>query len=90
MMKCRVIHDLPDRSVMQTSLPDAEPPADDELYGFAPDLDNDPPDGTEAWLAWLPTPLLEEQLQDGRSSLARLRVLAAGFLPRERDRKSVV
>ncbi len=67
---------------MQTPLPAHEPP-DDELYGLPPDPDNDPPDGDEAWLTGLPTPLLEEKLQDGRSSLARLRVIAAGFLPRE-------
>jgi hypothetical protein len=69
---------------MQTPLPVGGPPADEELYGLAPDPDNDPPDGAEAWLAGLPTPLLEDQLQDEGSSLARLRVLAAGFLPRER------
>jgi hypothetical protein len=69
---------------MQTPLPVGEPPADEELYGLAPDPDNGPPDGAEAWLAGLPAPLLEDQLQDEGSSLARLRVLAAGFLPRER------
>jgi hypothetical protein len=69
---------------MQTPLPAVEPPADEELYGWAPDPDAGPPDGDEAWLAGLPTPLLEDQLQDERSSLARLRVLAAGFLLRER------
>lgn len=68
---------------MQTLLP-VDQPSDEELYGLPPDPDNDPPDGAEAWLAGLPTPLLEDQLQDGRSSLARLRVMAAGFLPRER------
>ena len=69
---------------MQTPLPVDQPSDDEELYGLPPDPDNDPPDGAEAWLAGLPTPLLEDQLQDGRSSLARLRVIAAGFLPRER------
>lgn len=69
---------------MQTPLPVDEPPAEEELSGLAPDPDNDPPDGAEAWLAGLPTPLLEDQLQDAGSSLARLRVLAAGFMPRER------
>jgi hypothetical protein len=69
---------------MQTLLRDDEPSDDEDLYGLPPDPGNDPPDGTEAWLTGLPTPLLEDQLQDERSSLARLRVIAAGFLPRER------
>ena len=72
------------RTVMQTLLRVDERSDDEDLYGLPPDPDNDPPDGTEAWLTGLPTPLLEDQLQDGRSSLARLRVIAAGFLPRER------
>jgi hypothetical protein len=74
----------PDRSVMQTPLPVEQPSDDEELYGLPPDPDNDPPDGAEAWLAGLPTPLLEEQFDDASSSLARLRVMAAGFLPRDR------
>ena len=69
---------------MQTLLRVDEPSDDEDLYGLPPDPGNDPPDGTEAWLTGLPTPLLEDQLQDERSSLARLRVIAAGFLPRER------
>jgi hypothetical protein len=67
----------PDRSVMQTPLPVDQPSDDEELYGLPPDPDNDPPDGAEAGLAWVPTPLFEDQLQDGRSSLA--------WLPRTRD-----
>ncbi len=64
-------------------LPVGEPPDDQELYGLVPDPDTDPPDGADAWLTGLPTPLVEDELPDDRSWPARLRVFAAGFLPRE-------
>ena len=72
----------PDRSVMQTPLPVDEPSGDEELYGLPADPDSDPPGGAEAWLAGPPTPSSRTSSQDGRSSLARLRVMAVGFLPR--------
>jgi hypothetical protein len=73
---------------MQLSLPDdqpllsAEPPADQELFGLAPDPASDPPDGPDAWLSDLTEPERDAYLA-ATQLLSQQRVFAAGFLPRD-------
>lgn len=73
---------------MQLSLPDdqpvlsAEPPADEELFGLAPDPASDPPDGPDAWLSDLTEPERDAYLAATQLP-SRQRVFAAGFLPRD-------
>ncbi|HEV3288570.1 MAG TPA: hypothetical protein VG123_06220, partial [Streptosporangiaceae bacterium] len=58
------------------------PPGFEELAGLAPDLDSDPPDGADAWLADLPEPLLAEYLA-ATARPAGPEPIPAGRLPRE-------
>jgi hypothetical protein len=61
---------------------DLAPPAFEDWYGFAPDLEAGPPDGPDAWLADLPEPLLAEYLAT-TCQPAPPEALPAGRLPRE-------
>jgi len=73
---------------MQLSLADdqpllsAEPPADEELFGLAPDPASDPPDDPDAWLRDLTEPERDAYLATTQLP-PRQRVFEAGFLPRD-------